>query len=456
MLDSVRSLIALNASSAPLYADEVQEYEPLKNVPLQVSQLLVRPLRLSKVTPPVQLTTDPCTELLTSEQSNLILMIGEAGFGKTTAALRTFGSGQQIFYVPGSSFSSEDPSTKAFLQQCINLDELLMNFEAGDIPTVRRLLKPVVEQILKERKNPMVLIIDGLDESIFFSYRGGLQWLFNHLRAVLVPVVLLARAEFWHAKLGDFTTSIGQANQKGEERGRKVKLIELLPWTDHEIGFLAKRYRDSLIESEQRSRLDQLIATIDNGSYTKFYGNIPSRPLFLKFILETVAERDVHHTGRAQLYYEWIRMKIARDVVNPTKWGAPGRAPIVGNTESVDATIRLSFQAMMLAACNMTKRRDNLLELLPSCSLDEVLMSNERLKGITDPTGLFLNSLLIPISPSLTFEPLRIRFAHRAYQEFFLALYIRNHPEIIQGTEIPDSIGEHLRDMDLEGIQIEA
>jgi hypothetical protein len=177
-----------------------------------------------------------------------------------------------------------------------------VNFEASDIPTVSRLLKPVIEQILKERKNPMVLIIDGLDESIFFSYRGGLQWLFNHLREVLVPVVLLARAEFWHAKLGDFTTSIGQANQKGEERGRKVKLIELLPWTDHEIGFLAKHYSDSLKESEQRSRLDQLIATIDNGSYTKFYGNIPSRPLFLKFILETVAERDVHHTGRAQLY----------------------------------------------------------------------------------------------------------------------------------------------------------
>jgi hypothetical protein len=456
MLDSVRSMIALNASSVQLYGDEVQEYEPIKNVPLQVSHLLVRPLRLSKASPPVQLTTDPSTELLKYEQSNLTLMIGEAGFGKTTAALRTFGSKQQIFYVPGSTFSPEDPSTKAFLQQCVNLDELLVNFEAGDIPTVRRLLKPVIEQVLKERKNPLVLIIDGLDESIFFSYRGGLQWLFNHLRAVLIPVVLLARAEFWHARLEDFTTSIGQAKQKGEERGRKVKLIELLPWTEHEIGWLAKRYRDSLTDSVQRSRLDQLIATVENGSYTKFYGDIPSRPLFLKFILDTVAERDVHHTGRAQLYYEWVRMKIARDVVNPMKWGSLGRAPIVGNTESVDATIRLSFQAMMLAAFHMTARRDKVLELLPSCPVDDILLSNERLKGITDPTGLFLNSLLIPISPSLTYEPLRIRFAHRAYQEFFLALYLRDHLEIIEGMEIPDSIGKHLYDLDLERIRIEA
>lgn len=455
LLELVRSMIALNASSSQLYADESPEYEFLRDVPLQVSHLRISPLRLSKASPPEKLVTDPSIELLKSDQSNLVLMIGEAGFGKTIAALRTFGSGRQIFYVPGATFSPEDPSTKAFLQQAINLDKLLMSFQASDIPTVRRILKPVVEQVLKERKNPLVLIIDGLDESIYFSYRGGLQWLFNHLREVLVPVILLARTEFWQAKLTDFTTSIGQVNQKGEERRRTVKLIELLPWTKRQIAELAKRYRDTLTESAKRARLDQLIETIQDGSYAKFYGTIPSRPLFLKFILDTVAERDVHHTGRAQLYYEWVRMKLARDVVNPMKWGSLGRAPIVGNTESVDATIRLSFQAMMLAAFHMTARKDNVLELLPSCPIDDILLSNERLKGITDPTGLFLNSLLIPVSPSLVYEPLRIRFAHRAYQEFFLALYLREHPEIIEGMEIPDSIREHLLDLDNEGIQVE-
>lgn len=455
MLESARSMIALNASSAHAYADEVLEYQVLKDVPLEISHLLVSPLRLSKASTPVHLVTDPSIELLKFEQSNLVLMIGEAGFGKTTAALRTFGFEQEIFYVPGASFSSDDPSTKAFLQQCINLDDLLVGFQSSDIPTVKRLLKPVIEQILKERSNPMVLIIDGLDESVYFSYRGGLQWLFNHLRGVLVPVVLLARAEFWHARLEDFTTSIGLVTQKPEERRRRVKLIELLPWTNQQIGMLAKRYRDALTEPAQRARLDQLIITIENGSYAEFYGDIPSRPLFLRFILDTVAERDVHHTGRAQLYYEWVRMKIARDVVNPMKWGSRGRAPIVSNTESVDATIRLSFQAMMLAAFHMSEFRENVLELLPSCAIDDVLLSNEPLKSVTDPTGLFLNSLLTPVFPSLPYKPLRIRFAHRAYQEFFLALYLKEHPGLIEGIEVPDSIRAHLRDLDSEGIRIE-
>jgi hypothetical protein len=455
LLESVRSSIALNASTAQLYSDEKPDYEFLEHVPFQLSHLRVSALKLSKASPPQQLEGDPSTELLKSDESNLILMIGEAGFGKTTAALRTFGSGRQIFYAPGAMFSSEDPSTKAFLQQAINLDPLLTRFRADDLPTVKRILKPVVEQVLKERKNPLVLIIDGLDESIYFSYRGGLQWLFNHLREVLVPVVLLARTEFWQAKLTDFTTSIGEVNQKGGERRRIVKLIELLPWTTRQIGELSKRYRDTLVEPAKRARLNQLIETIEDGSYTKFYGSIPSRPLFLRFILDTVAERDVHQTGKAQLFYEWARMKIARDVVNPMKWGRLGRAPIVGNTETVDATIRLSFEAMMLAAVQMTGRNDKVLELLPSCPIDDVLLSNERLKGVTDPTGLFLNSLLIPASPSLPHEPIRIRFSHRAYQEFFLALYLKEHPETIKGIEIPDSIAEHLRDMDIEGIRAE-
>jgi len=454
LLELVRSSIALNASSPSHYADEDPEYEFLKDVPLQVSHLRISPLRLSKASPPEQLVTDPSDELLKPDQSNLVLMIGEAGFGKTTAALRTFASGRQIFYVSGAMFSPEDPSTKAFLQQAINLDNLLMGFQASDLPTVTRILKPVVEQVLKERNNPLVLIIDGLDESMYFSYRGGLQWLFNHLREVLVPVVLLARTEFWQAKLLDFTTSIGM-KQKGEERRRTVKLIELLPWTKDQIAELAKRYRNTLMDPAQQARLNQLIMTIEDGSYTNFYGSIPSRPLFLKFILDTVAERDIHQTGRAQLFYDWVRMKIARDTVNPMRWSSLGRAPIVGRTESVDATIRLSFLAMMLAAFQMTQQNGDVLELLPSCPIDDVLRASERLIGITDPTGLFLNSLLLPVSPSPTYEPLRIRFAHRAYQEFFLALYLREHPNMNGSIKVPDSVTEHLRDLDLERIQIE-
>lgn len=50
-----------------------------------------------------------------------------------------------------------------------------------------------------------------------------------------------------------------------------------------------------------------------------------------------------------------------------------------------------------------------------------MLLSDERLKAVLDPTRLFLHSLLIPPTRS-TPEKLETGFAHRTYQEFFLAL----------------------------------
>jgi len=190
--ERVRQFVTAKASIAELDG-KAFEFEPLHHVPLQVSELAVSPYRLEKASPPRITITDPCSELLRFAERNLNLMIGEAGCGKTTAALRTFQSDRQIFYVPGSTFSANDASTKGFLQQCVNLDKFLSYYQDRDILTVKEMLSAVIPQILKERNTPLVLVIDGLDESIFFSYRGGLQWLFNHLRDVLVPVVLVAR-----------------------------------------------------------------------------------------------------------------------------------------------------------------------------------------------------------------------------------------------------------------------
>jgi hypothetical protein len=416
-----------------------------------VSELSVNPYQLVKASPPAYLVGNPAAELLKWDQRNLVLMIGEAGFGKTTAALQTYKSKQQIFYVPGASISTAN--TKDFLRQCVNLDGLFSQFEAGDLPTVNRILNPVVEQVLKEESNPIALVIDGLDESVYFSRRGGLQWLFNNLRNVLVPVILLARAEFWHARLDDFKTSIGQIGD-GDHPGRKIKLIELLPWTQKEILALAKRYRKGLTDPMQQANLDKLIAAIVDGSYAQIYGDIPARPLFLRFILDCVAMQGVRRTGRAQLYYDWVRTKIARDVANPMRWGSVGRAPIANDRESLDSTIRLAFRAMTLAAFRMTEIQQGALELLPSCQLDDLLISDEQLSIISDPTGLFLNSLLVPNSPTPAYKPREIRFAHRTFQEFFLALYLSQHPDSAKDINLPDSISELLADVATEGVSV--
>jgi hypothetical protein len=107
---------------------------------------------------------------------------------------------------------------------------------------------------------------------------------------------------------------------------------------------------------------------------------------------------------------------------------------------------------MMKAAYKMTQLVGNSLELLSDCTIDEVISTDEQLKNITDPTGLFLNSLLVPLQNTSLHSRLRIRFAHRAYQEFFLSLFIRDNSSDFHGAELPEAIKRLLIDLETEGI----
>jgi hypothetical protein len=451
MLERVRSAMLLGGFTAAEFLEH-QLCEPLEHVPFRVSDLTYSPYRLEQESEVSSMHSDPAEALLDFDASNLSLLIGEAGYGKTTAALRAFVSTEhQCFYVPAATISGKVVGTKDLLAECVKLDELFAEIESSDWPTAQRLVRPVVEYIFKDRTAPVVLILDGLDESVYFTRRGGLQALFNQLHQVLVPVLLTARSELWHSRQQDFAASFGESVPKGKGKLRRIRSIELLPWTTTEIENLARRYSDTL-RANQRERLEELLATIRSGEYETLYGDIPRRPLFLRFILETVAEQGVRRTGRAALFYDWARMKVQRDITQPRKWGGEGRAPIGLVDESTDMAVRLSFIAMMLAAFQMSQVVDGVLELLPSCTLDEVLLSDNRLSGIGDPIGLFLNSLLAPGSVGLAHKPLEVRFAHRAYQEFFLSLFVGEHPERFEGITLPAAVREHLSDLESEGI----
>jgi len=451
-LERAISLLGQLRSDA-LYYTEIKICEPLEIVPLSLSELVINQYRLERQFSCNQKLGDPSKEILEFDESTLVLLIAEAGYGKTTTALRSFASGKRkIFYVPASKISRSVIGAKDLLFECIDLEEMIVDVEDADRVTQRRLLRPVIEYLLKDSEQPLVLILDGLDESIYFSRPGGLQALFNHLRDVKIPVVLLARSEFWKSRLEDFSTSFGLLSQKGDRRRTRIKLIELTPWSAEQIAQLAERFQNTLTVPEQKMRISHFINVVKSGEYKKFYGDIPRSPLFLRFILETVVEQDVRRIGRARLYYDWAYLKISRDISRPRQFGGQGRPPILFEFESADVTLRLSFRAMMLAAATMTTLQNGTIELLSSCKLTDVLLRDPELKQVHDPTGLFLNSLLSPLPMQMVHQDIIIRFAHRTYQEFFLALYYAEYPDQFNYTTLPKSIVEMLNNIKKEGI----
>lgn len=451
-LQLVRSAVEKKRTGAEAFYGDRQICQPLEQIPFTKSELIFDPNRLIASSKPISCLADPIQELLGPEGTNLLLMIGEAGYGKTTALLRTFISlDHLIFYVPAATIPRDVNSTTGLLSHCVRVNDLFDMPPNSDAEIFDRLFKTVTRYLFRESNFPVMLLIDGLDESVYFSRRGGLQSLFNQLREIQSPIVLTARKEFWAQHQQDFAELFGFSGKLAETKHRRIKLIELLAWQSKQISELATHYKATLINEGQRKNVDDFLEVVDSGEYQNYYGDIPKRPLFLRFILETVAEKGIHRVGRAKLYYEWAEAKIRRDIRMPMRWGNVGRQPIISETEPPDETLRIAFRAMMLASQRMTNIRGKDIELLPDCTIDSVLLADKKLKCMLDPTGLFLNSLLVPVLLR-PHELLRLRFSHRTYQEFFLALSVRECPESYKDYNLPASVIEHLTDMNNEAL----
>jgi hypothetical protein len=454
MLARVESYVTARSSVFSHDFFESFAYEPIHETPLQTSILHADQYRMVAATAPQKGLKDPSVEIFDFDSCSMTLLLGEAGYGKTTAVLRSLAQAdKKIFYLPASTISSDITGSKQLLATCIRLDELFADVNEEDLTTHQAVARPIIEYLLKNENLPIVLILDALDESVYFSRRGGIQTLFNQLRDVKVPVVLTARSEFWAKKMQDFQTSFGLIASKPTTpvRNKHVKLIDLLPWTDHEIVELATRYRETVVGTAGKERIRNFIDLVKNGTYQEIYRDIPRRPLFLKLILDTVAAQEVRKTGIAKLFYDWAHMKVLRDINEPMRWGGVGREAILSENESSDETLALSFAAMMNAAARMTETSEGELQLLPDCVLDDIVLGDDRFRRLANPTGLFLNSLLVPV-PQAAHKRSKIRFSHRAYQEFFLALYIHENPLVFNGVTLPESVEEFLSSIRGEGI----
>jgi len=429
---------------------EPQICKPLRAVPVKVSDLRVSPYRLETIGEGTPLLADPAELGIFSGSPKLIFLIGEAGMGKTTTVLEGFASrGHHTLYLPAAAVGEHTESTADLLGHSLDADEILRELEPESRKDARRILKSVITHLYKEEGTKLVLILDGLDESLFFARPAAMQRLVNLARGLRTPVVLTARTAYWRDRLTDFATAFGRRTEKRAAQMQFMKLVELLPWGDDQLVALARRYAEAFEPGPARDRLDQLAELFSTGSYEKYYGDIPRRPLFLRLILETVAERRIDRAGRARLLWDWATLKIERDRSAPMRYGRTERLPIVPDAASIRTTIEIAFSCMMTAASKMTRIVRGSLELLPDCPLSDVILEQPRLRSMTEPLGLYLNTLLVPVAGAGLGEPRRVMFAHRVYQEFFLALYLRTHEPT---ASVPVSVRDWMVDADADGL----
>jgi hypothetical protein len=428
--------------------------DPLKRVPLRTSVLVADQHRLVGEEDAARTVADPAAEALAGQDRSITLLLGAFGFGKTTALARALLEHEtEVFYVPAAGISEEVHGAKDLLSRCVDLDRLLEGVPEEDREDYRLLARPVVEYVFKQKEIDAVLVLDGLDESPFLARPGGLQNLVNNLWDLRVPVVLSMRTEFWDDKLQDFEASFGDRAAHGERRVRRLRKVELLEWRDEEIRIFLERFGEKAGDEAERARLRELASWLEDGRFERIYGDIPRRPLFLRLIAETVAAGKVpdRRVGRARLLAEAARVKIRRDVTAPRRAGGAGRPSILGRPMSLANTLELAWQAMVVAAARMTRVADGMLELLPDCPYEAVRDVVPRLQEVDDPLPLFLHSLLRLSEPRTGYRPARVRFAHRAFQEFFLAWHVVETGE--EGAaEAPEAVAAWIDDLRREAL----
>lgn len=444
--DAIRRKTSLLREEQEL-AERVLGSEPLREVPIESYELQITPARLRSRTERGTAIADPLTSLFSGPGRKIGVLVGVAGLGKTTTAMRATREWSHLcIFLPASRIRGDVASAHTLFESSLDADDVLD--DAADVDRVvwGRIIGPVLKYMTQDEHHDLIVIIDALDEAPALEHSYDLQRFFNLLGRVRVPVVVTMRTEFWLSRRSDFDAPLGEAAETGA-KSQRLRVIELQAWSDEQILQASESRLLHTDDADAKKRVREFVALVRAGEHEASYGDLARSPLFLKFILDVLQDREAAHLSRAQLLEHWIRRKILRDVAAPTRFGGH-RVRIRANVENADDTVALAFQAMAVAAIAMIELKELSLTLLPTCSFSAIRTAMQH-RAPDSPTSLMLNSVLIAAAERDSDGEQRMRFAHRIFHEYFLARAVRAEPEPFRQVSLPTPVAQWIAQLDL-------
>ena len=341
------------------------------------------------------------------------LLAGEFGFGKTALMLHLAGelerAGCHALYLPVALVPPEGFATETSFVRCVL--QFIMGEKEID-SEVAHVWDTALADILR-CDSSYVLCIDGLDEHRDAYQRNGLRQMFGCLRDLTRDVVVSARKEFWDERWGSVTEAL-----RDESRAR----VELGTWDDATI----LRYVDRASRREDdKGGLSRLRDLVASRAYEAYYGDIPRRPLFLAMLA-----RDLNCSGPARrniadLYRAYFLEKMGRDGLSPFLKGVVGGRPEIASDrdlfdEEHRAMLMLENLAWSTCVALEESSKVGLLEVFPEGMVADAAV-RAGLPG-TSVLPYLMRTILVTVRERSRNHPtLELRFAHRSYQEFFVA-----------------------------------
>ena len=355
------------------------------------------------------------TDALRSARGRWTMLLGLFGSGKTAAALHAARSSPlRILYVhAGSLRDTVYHGTNAMMGRILDALAIFGDFEADDRALFGRLASPMLRQLLANPDGEATLIIDALDENHFLASPVGMGKLASSLAELTCPVVLTTRIEHFRSTIGNFDHLFDELSTKGGNMDA-IALLTLDPW---ERGQVAQLVAACAAEEPDNVSLAAFAKEVSGGRDGGWPAELLGHPLFLRMIIDLVADGAAPTDDRPRLIESWIWRKLKRD------FKAERALPV----EAVDrnAFIEKMEVAMQHVAAAMVIADGEGYELAETLPSGEVIAIVERLFNVDglDLSRAIAASLLVPVDARFR-GSVPVRFSHRAFQEYFLARHI--------------------------------
>lgn len=348
---------------------------------------------------------------------NWLFVISEFGFGKTSLLLNLseylIGKNLSTFYIPFARLSNDAFGDESSL--CRKLLNTLYERDINSNNIFDRISISVLKKMLKNRQD-IVLLFDGLDEFSKAYNETGLKRIFDVLRDFSSAIVFTVRKEFWDDKQGILQQNIRKKNLT----------LFLTDWTNKEIQEFSYKYLANINNKNSRDNIIDFIKSLNKDAYSKFYGDIPKRPLFLEMILKDVQLEKVNKRHLHELYERYLIDKYKRDRYS---WisDADNYRPL--NLENKDEDLLLTIKKIftlleLLTSKMMFNEGDWSITYITTISENEVVNTAKEV-GIDNLNiiDILVNSVLISYDKR-SIGDFKLRFAHKSFQEYFVARYL--------------------------------
>lgn len=348
------------------------------------------------------------------------LITSEFGFGKTSTlqALATswIPLNGHLLYVPAALLNNNAFGTSS------DLADSLLSFLIPDDTDISDLGFHVFRDALRDamaKSKNWLLLIDGLDENAAAFSASGLSALWKSIKGLGIPAILSARDELVETRNAEFFPD------PGLNSGPTFKRIRLNDWPDTLIVEFVQRFAAARSGSEPPGFL-AFRRLIESGRYGEVFGDIPKRPLFLGMLTEDAWSGNEPARQLHRLYGQYFRKKFHLDRHSMAASGADNRPSAIvdafGQEEAAERLI-LVMQDAAGTMLQITESPDG------RSAVHRDTISEKELKIIAarydvpflQIEDMAMHSLLQPGGRDPATRQRLMRFAHRSFQDWFLA-----------------------------------